>query len=368
MIFVSLPDKCKPEELVFYLAMEEYLAAHLDEVAPSSEDRELFFLWQVPPTVIFGRNQVMEAEVNVQYCRSRGIRLYRRKSGGGCVYSDSGNIMLSYVSGNTDVSSTFGFFIRKVTEALKKAGLPAETSGRNDVLVDGRKVSGNAFFLLPGSGIVHGTMLFDSDFAELEKAITPSAGKIASKGVDSVRRHVTNLKPYFENAAESWQRELADIGKFKEYLISEFCGGGCSGAVNTLKLTGEQVDAIIEKEQEYLNPSFLEGRKHSYSVSRWGRIPGVGEIRVDLDMNAGRISGCHLSGDYFSLKEGVDSILSGCLKDAPDNREDVGKRLESVDISGYVAGLDAEKLLNMLYNNNNTYDQYGRESQENLSV
>lgn len=347
MTYVSLPDGVKPSELVFYLAMEEYLASHLDEIVPSGACRELFFLWQVPPTVIFGRNQVMEAEVNVPYCLENGIRLYRRKSGGGCVYSDEGNIMLSFICGSTDVASTFGKCIGMIADALKAAGLPAATSGRNDVLVDGGKVSGNAFFLLPASSIVHGTMLFDSDFDALSRAITPSAAKISSKGVESVRQRVTNLKPYFEKAAVPWQRRLSDIGDFKRYLISQFCGSG--GAVDSVTLTDRQLDEIEKIEQGYIDPAFLSGRNHAYTVRRTGTVSGAGEISVEFDIREGKIAGCQVSGDYFSLKDGISEVLSKALEGASDSRDEVRERLCGVDLSAYVAGLDACGLLSVIY-------------------
>ena len=146
MVNIILPGTETERRLVFYLAMEEYVAAHLDEILGDRDSREAFFHWQVSPTVIFGRNQVMEAEVNIAYCKEQGIKLFRRKSGGGCVYSDRGNIMLSFISGNTDVESTFGHFLGQVVTQLRSIGLNAERSGRNDILLDGRKISGNAFF------------------------------------------------------------------------------------------------------------------------------------------------------------------------------------------------------------------------------
>ena len=350
MVHISLPEGDSGRRLVFYLAMEEYVAENLDSIA--GKDGDAFFLWQVPPTVIFGRNQVMEAEVNMPYCKEKGIQLYRRKSGGGCVYSDRGNIMLSFITPSTDVAFTFEKYLERLALILRRAGLNAERSGRNDVLVDGKKVSGNAYFLQPKTSIVHGTMLFDSDFDELVKAITPSEAKIKSKGVESVRQHVTNVRPYFEKAGAEWQRKLADIRLYKKYLISEFCGikdkNGRLKAIDEVVLTPAQIAEIEKIERTYLDPAFLEGRNHAYSVSHKGKIDGVGEISVDFDIDLGKIVKCNVSGDYFSVKEGISEYLTNLVAGVPDERPAIEARLAEADLTQFVPGLDTGSFLNLL--------------------
>ncbi|MGM9736277.1 MAG: lipoate--protein ligase [Candidatus Cryptobacteroides sp.] len=353
MTYISLPKEDSNRRLVFYLAMEEYVASHLDELFPGKDIKEAFFMWQVPPTVIFGRNQVMEAEVNMAYCKEKGIRLFRRKSGGGCVYSDWGNIMLSYITDSTDVAFTFDKFLQRVALILRKAGLNATTSGRNDILVDGKKVSGNAFFLQPKSSIVHGTMLYDSDFDELVKAITPSQAKIRSKGVDSVRQHVTNLRPYFVDADTPWKRSLSEIGNFKKYLANEFCGirgaDGKYAGLDEIVLSDSQIAAIETIEAGYLDPSFLEGRNHSYTASRKGKIEGVGEVCAEYEMKGGEIVRCHLSGDFFPLKDGIDDVLTKTLEGRQDTVEEVSKALDGLDLGEFVGGLHGRMLVESLY-------------------
>ena len=184
MKHIVLPE-VKDRSLVFYLAMEEFVAREIEG--------EAFFIWRVNPTVIIGRNQDLEAEVNMDYCREHGVEVVRRKSGGGCVYSDKGNIMISYISGRGDVSEVFERYLDMLTSCLRSLRLPAEKSGRNDILVDGRKVSGNAFHMLPDRSIVHGTLLYSTDFDALEAAIRPPVEKLERHGVASVRQRVTNL-------------------------------------------------------------------------------------------------------------------------------------------------------------------------------
>lgn len=175
-----------PDRLTFFLAVEEYLAKSVKE--------ELFFTWQSPPTVICGRNQVIENEVNLDYCRENGIAVVRRKSGGGCVYSDRGNVMLSFITPDTRVEKVFAGFLEKIAQILRGLGFDAARTEHNDILVGERKVSGNACHALPNATIVHGTMLYDLDFEALARSTTPSAEKLAKHGVQSVRQRVVNLK------------------------------------------------------------------------------------------------------------------------------------------------------------------------------
>lgn len=234
MKYIVLPSSAR-ERLVYYLAAEEYLA---------SVGGEGFFLWQSRPTVIFGRNQDMEAEVNVPYCLEHGVEMYRRKSGGGCVYSDPGNLMLSYVVRGTDVKATFAGYLGKLAAALTSLGLDAVTTEHNDVLVNGRKVSGNACFSTGTSVIVHGTLLYDEDFAGMLASITPSSEKLASHSVKSVRQRCINLR-------EAGLRLTMD--ELKEHIKSFFTSGE--------QILGADSDAAIRTlEAFYLDPDFLYGK------------------------------------------------------------------------------------------------------------
>ena len=220
---VVIPEGA-PDRLTFFLAVEEYLAQSVEE--------DLFFTWQSPPTVICGRNQVIENEVNLEYCREHGIAVVRRKSGGGCVYSDAGNIMLSYITPDRGVEEVFARYLNMVAEALRDLGFAAVTTAHNDIMIGDRKVSGNACFALPNATIVHGTMLYDLDFDALEKATTPSAEKLSKHGVQSVRQRVVNLKSL------GLTKTSAEL---REYFENRFCEG-------ELKLTAEDIEKIVKFE------------------------------------------------------------------------------------------------------------------------
>ena len=216
--------------LSFFLAMEEHVAGKIEGDA--------FFVWQSDPTVIIGRNQDMEAEVNLEYCSDNDIKVVRRKSGGGCVYADRDNIMISYVSRRGDVAEIFERYLSALTSCLCSLGLKAEKSGRNDILVEGRKVSGNAFHQLPDRSIVHGTLLYNTDFDALEEAIRPPVEKLLRHGVASVRQRVGNLRDYLDPAI------IGSIHALESHLVDYFSDG-------TLSLSADDLCVIEEMASAY---------------------------------------------------------------------------------------------------------------------
>lgn len=230
MRHVVFPDhRCR--SLAFYLAAEEYVAKNVDG--------EAFFVWRVQPTVIIGRNQILENEVNTEYCRKVGVQIVRRKSGGGCVYSDMGNLMISYISGRGEVSAVFDRYMSALAASLCSIDLPAVASERNDIMVDGRKVSGNAFHQLPDRSIVHGTLLYSTDMAALAEAIRPPVEKLQRHGVESVRQRVVNLAEYKDVSPV-----LDSAETLEDHLVSWFTDGA-------VMLTSEQIAEIEEIEKEY---------------------------------------------------------------------------------------------------------------------
>ena len=215
MKHIILPDNVR-RSLAFYLAMEEFVAREVED--------EAFFVWRVEPTVIYGRNQVLENEVNLEYCIKHDVDIVRRKSGGGCVYSDPGNIMISYVSRRGDVSEVFDRYMTAFSEALRALGVPAEKSGRNDIMVKGRKISGNAFHQLPDRSIVHGTLLYSTDLEALTEAIKPPTEKLQRHGVESVRQRVMNLSEYVASMTYP-DDALKSPEALENYLVRYFTDG-----------------------------------------------------------------------------------------------------------------------------------------------
>ena len=201
---------------------------------------DCFFMWQVAPSVIFGRNQQLESEVNVSYCREHQIQMYRRKSGGGCVYADQSNIMLSYVTSEDNVGFAFNRFVNMVLLVLRKMGVEAVGTVRNDILIGDRKVCGTASYHLPGRSIVHSTLLYDTDMEHMLHAITPGYEKLQAKGIQSVRQRITLLKDYVSLTLE----------EVKTLIRQTLCD-------DTLLLSADEVAAIEELEAAYLRKEFI---------------------------------------------------------------------------------------------------------------
>ena len=192
--------------------MAEYLQIEQDLVKEVQEPT--LFTWIVSPTVIYGHHQSAEVEVNETYCAEHGIAVVQRKSGGGCVYADRGNLMISYIEPSAfsrqHSESVFTRFLLLIARALQEKGLPAVTTAHNDILVDGRKVSGWACYTCPTGTIVHGTMLYDVNLEALQQAITPTKEKLAKHGVASVRQRVANIKELTD--------AFADIHALRAYI------------------------------------------------------------------------------------------------------------------------------------------------------
>lgn len=323
MKYVSLVDE-PVRELPFYLAMEEYVARCLDEDSA-------FFMWQVEPTVIFGRNQLIETEVNLEYCRNHGIHTYRRKSGGGCVYADMSNIMFSYVTKDENVRLTFDSYIKMVVEMLRSLGVDAGSSGRNDIMIAGKKVSGNAFYHTSGKSIVHGTMLYDTDMENMLNAITPSREKIESKGVESVRNHITTLSRYLE----------MDIEDFKKYAKRALCDG-------EIVLGSTARSAIEEIEKGYLNEGFIYGKNPRYTMQKKMRIENVGEIVVNIELKNGIIKDIDVKGDYFLVGD-IDKDLISKMRGLRYEETSIRSALEGVKIQEIIYNFTIDQLIQLLF-------------------
>ena len=304
--------------------MEEYVARHL-----AADD--YFFMWQVEPTVIFGRNQLIDTEVDIEYCRANSIQMYRRKSGGGCVYADRDNLMLSYVTPASNVNLTFNRYMLMVEHLLQKLGIDAKTTGRNDILVDGKKVSGNAFYHLPGRSIVHGTMLYDTDLERMVRSTTPSDAKLKSKGVESVRQHVTTLNKYLD----------ITIDEFKKFVRTNLCDG-------EVVLDDCAVEVIKEIEQGYLTDEFIYGRNPAYTSVVKKRIEGVGEFEARMELRDGVLRKINLAGDFFLVGD-LDGSLLAPLSGVSFTPEAVAERLADVEVGNIIMNLSKKQFINFLF-------------------
>lgn len=320
--------------LPFYLSIEEWVARRL----PAGD---YFFSWRVNPTVICGRNQEIDKEVNLAYCREHGIDVVRRRSGGGCVYADMQNFMFSFITASDKVTEVFARYTAMIADRLKTLGFNAEASGRNDIIIGEKKVSGNAFYHLPGRSIAHGTMLYDFDPECLLNAITPSKAKLESKGVKSVPMRVTCLK----NEGITISPE-----EFQEYMVDGITDG------EPYELTDDDIKEIEEIEKGYYDPSFMriESMKGDCMngnrlVSRREVIKGLGEFCVEyyLDRKTDEIRKFRISGDFF-MNADVETLLCRPLEGKRCDKEGLAEVVEKINPEKIIPGLNTDILLRLI--------------------
>lgn len=307
---VLLPEGYDGRTCTFYLALEEYVAQHCPAYGADGRPEAYFFTWRLPATVVMGRNQVAHQEVDLDFCRREHIDITRRKSGGGAVFADPDNLMLSLITPGADVETTFQTYAHAVSEALRTLGAPTTVSGRNDIVLDpltlpdgtqipGGKVCGNAFYHLADRNIVHGTMLYDTNPRLMQGALHPDVSKLRSAGVKSVRSRVALLKDYIPIGPEKLRSSLIP-------LLTDRC----------VALTPADLAVVEELEKEYRTDEFLYGSSATTDVTLGGRIKGVGSLMLHFDLKGSLVRNVTLSGDYFELSgrasEAFSHAFTGC--------------------------------------------------------
>ena len=325
MKYILLPKPDTIHQLPFYFAVEEYVARHYT-------DDDYFMGWRVNPTVMLGRNQLIDNEVNTDYCKEHKIDIFRRKSGGGCIYADKGCIQFSYISRAVNANEAFAAYMQRMADLLKGLKIDAQLSGRNDILINGTKVSGCAFYQLSNRSILHNSLLFDTQLDHLSNALTPEKEKLQSKGVASVRQRVTNVATYTQ----------LDILAFMDYVQQEMCG------TEVLELTEEDMKEVAEIEKELSSDDFVYGKNPKYSLVRKHRFEGVGTLEAHIELKNNIIGSINMVGDYFLLGD-IDHDFLNLLKGCEFTREAVEEILQSIDLSTIIRGLKLRQFLRLLF-------------------
>ena len=325
MKYILLPKPDTIHQLPFYFAVEEYVARHYT-------DDDYFMGWRVNPTVMLGRNQLIDNEVNTDYCKEHKIDIFRRKSGGGCIYADKGCIQFSYISRSVNANEAFATYMQRMADLLKGLKIDAQLSGRNDILINETKVSGCAFYQLSNRSVLHNSLLFDTQLDHLSNALTPAKEKLQSKGVASVRQRVTNVATYTQ----------LDILAFMDYVRQEMCG------TEVLELTEEDMKEVAEIEKELASDDFVYGKNPKYSLVRKHRFEGVGTLEAHIELKNNIIGSINMVGDYFLLGD-IDHDFLNLLKGCEFTREAVEEILQSIDLSTIIRGLKQRQFLRLLF-------------------
>ena len=317
----------------FNLALEEYVFDHMPR------ENEYFLTWRNDNAIIIGRHQNTAAEINEEFVRERGIRVVRRLSGGGAVYHDLGNLNFTFiVDAEPGQKVDLRRFCQPIADTLCKLGANATVDGRNDILIDGKKISGNAQYVRQGRVMHHGTILFDSDMSVLGPALKPDPTKISAKGVKSVRSRVTNVRPCL--------REDMTIEQFRTALTRSLFSGD---DFVRYELTDADVAAITEiQHQRYAQHEWNYGFCEAAQITYKCRFEGCGSVEVYISTENARITSLRFHGDYFSTLPTEE--LAAKLVGKPLTEEALSAALNGVTVSDYITGLSETDLLGLLLN------------------
>lgn len=315
------------------LALEEYVFRN----KPADDDCLLFYV--NAPSIIIGRNQNTIEEVNPAVVAERGIHVVRRVSGGGAVYHDLGNLNFSFLTPRVAGRfNRYDQFTKPVTDVLNDLGVPAQLSGRNDILVEGRKISGNAQFARLDRMFSHGTLLLDSGLDELTRALNPKPGKVESKGVKSIRSRVPNISEFL--------RTPIGVEELRELIIEKIFGTRDRSQIPMLEVTDADWIAVHELvDSKYGTWAWNYGENPESNVQRAKRFP-VGEIDMRLNVKEGRIATARFFGDYMGRDDvgRLERLLVGLPYDGPA----IASALANVDVTAYFGDVAQEDLLELI--------------------
>lgn len=329
MIFIDNEGNNDP---TYNLALEEYAMRNF------AADNDYLLFYVNKPSIIIGRNQNTLEEVNQEYVTQNGIHVVRRVSGGGAVYHDFGNLNFSFIT-NHDVKSLSNFkkFTAPVIKVLRELGLNAELKGRNDIEVDGKKISGTAQFSNSKRMISHGTLLFDTDLSEVAKALHVKMNKIESKGHKSVRARVANISEFLD--------KKMSMEEFKKLLLLGLEGE--SEPFEVHHLTKDEWKGVEDlRAKKYNTWEWNYGSSPNFNVKRTMRFP-IGEIDVRIFVEKGKIREFKIYGDFFGFLpvKDIEDKLLGIRYEL----NDIIEALKNIDVKEYFGALEKDEFINLVY-------------------
>ncbi len=330
MIFIQP----KATDASVHFAAEEYCMNSLGQT------QDIFMLWQTDCCAMLGSNQIAQDEIDLHLAEKHGVQVVRRSSGGGTIYTDKGSLLCTIITPFSpgDDAKEMGRtrLAQPIIAALQKMGIHAELKGRNDVLLDGKKISGLAQRLGKNSLCSHCSLLFDTDLSVLEKILIVDEAKIKSKGIASVRSRVTNIREHLPEEYDTTTfktrlaQALSEVVPLEEYTFSE-----------------EEL-ACIEKIRvgKYGNPLWTYRTNSTFTHHCEKRLP-LGKVEIYLEITEGSIASCSIRGDFLSIKPIEELELH--LVNTAFERDTLCARLSTMDLVPYLGGITAEEFISVIF-------------------
>lgn len=315
----------------FNLAAEEYFLQQTSE--------NIVMLWQNDNTIVIGRYQNTIAEINAEYVEKKKINVVRRLTGGGAVFHDIGNVNFTFIKNINDEDKAIDFsnFLKPILAAIRQLGVPAEFSGRNDIVVDGKKISGNAMAFFKNRVLEHGTLLFSSEQTDIASALKADPLKFTDKAVKSVRKRVANISEYMETKM--------NVSEFKSFIVHYMIEN--QGVSEIKPLTTDETDSIRKlAEEKYNTWEWNYGKSPKYTLNRRIRTQG-GILQAMTDVQNGHIQNVKFYGDFFS-KNNPD-ILAAKFIGTEHSKDNLIPLIHQVKIDDYFYNVSENDLLQLLF-------------------
>ncbi len=331
-------------ETAFYFALEEYLVKDYDC------DEDIFLFWSVKPTVLIGRHQATLLEINKEYVLENDIDVIRRRSGGGTVYTDKGCMQFSFITKKQNKERIFKEYVSHIIKAINELGVKAYFHGRNDILLEGRKFSGNAIYTYRDKMVTHGTLLFESNLENLVCSLTPDKTKLAKNLVKSVSARVCNIGEEIDMDIDSFSKYICDYVKDSEIEYSSL-----------------DHNKINEYKKIFESDDWNYGESPHYKYEFKG-ITASGNIKIRLSLQEGVIERVKIEGDFFALQD--MSVLEESFKGLEFTYSVLLKHLSHVNIGDYILHMSITDFLELCFSKKERYlrkPRYLRIDKKNLN-